>query len=220
MCGKFTQYADWDRLVAYADEILCNAAETEPSIETVTPMRVANVIRLRARGVREAARMRWGFVPANAPDPSVGTKFIHARIETIDEKPTYRDTFAKRRGIIVVSSFNEGEEITPTKTRQYIVKPNDGNPIAIAVIWERWSRGPGELLSFAMITTPANPPIRRITDRMPAVIAPGHWAKWLGEKPASIDELKALLVPFEGDWTMEPARKPAPSPKPAQADLF
>ncbi|HEY5337040.1 MAG TPA: SOS response-associated peptidase family protein, partial [Rhizomicrobium sp.] len=129
--------------------------------------------------------------------------------------------FFNRRGLVVVSTFNEGEELTPAKTAQYIIAPNDGKAIAIAVIWERWSRGPGELQSFAMVTTQANTLIGRITDRMPAVLPPEHWAKWLGEEPATVDELKALLVPFEGDWTMEPAKKPAPPPKPsAQATLF
>ena len=48
MCGKFTQFAGWDRLVAYAEDILRNAATTDTVIETITPMRVANVIRLNA----------------------------------------------------------------------------------------------------------------------------------------------------------------------------
>ncbi len=217
MCGKFTQRAGWDRMVRYADIVLSD----DGVIETITPMRVANVIHLDENGARRSTRMRWGFVPANAPDPSVGTKFIHARAETIDEKPTYRDAFFQRRGLVVVSSFNEGEEITPTKTAQYIITPNDGQPLAIAVIWECWSRGPGALLSFAMVTTPPNKLIGKITDRMPAVLPPEHWAKWLGEESASVTELKSLLVPFEGDWTMTPAKKPAPPPKPsAQAELF
>jgi putative SOS response-associated peptidase YedK len=58
---------------------------------------------------------------------------------------------------------------------------------------------------------------------MPAIIRPNDWAKWLGETPASVDELKALLVPFEGDWTMRPQGKTAPPPKPrddSQPSLF
>ncbi len=218
MCGKITQPANWARLVRYGEMILT----ARGTIETITPMRVADVIRLNGAGKRETARMRWGFVPANAPDPSVGTKFIHVRAETIEQKPTYREAFFQRRGLIVVDTFNEGEEITPTKTAQHVITPRDGKPIAIAVIWERWAaRGEVSLLSFAQVTVPANKLIARITDRMPAIIAPENWAKWLGEEPARVDELKALLVPFEGDWDMEPAKKPPPPPKPsAQADLF
>ncbi|HEY0107742.1 MAG TPA: SOS response-associated peptidase family protein, partial [Rhizomicrobium sp.] len=109
MCGKFTQRMFWSALVTLAELI---EAAGGP-VETVTPMRFATVIRLDAGKRREAARMRWGLVPANAADPSVGTKFIHARAETLDEKPTFRDAFFERRGLLVVDTFNEGKEITP-----------------------------------------------------------------------------------------------------------
>jgi putative SOS response-associated peptidase YedK len=221
MCGKFTQKPGWTG-VTTLDELIAAGADDAQAPDTVTPMRFADIVTLDGANMRASVRMRWGLVPANAADPNIGTKFIHARAETIDEKPTFRDAFLKRRGLVIVETFNEGEEVTPTKTRQYIISPNDGAPLAIAVIWERWTgRGPLDLLSFAMVTTEANMLIGKITDRMPAVVPPEHWAKWLGEEPATTEELKAMLVPFEGDWTMEPAQKPAPPPKPtAQAELF
>ncbi|HWA03789.1 MAG TPA: SOS response-associated peptidase [Rhizomicrobium sp.] len=218
MCGKFTQKPEWTGVTSL-EELIGKAGERP--VETITPMRVAEVIRLGANGKRETVRMRWGFVPADAQDANIGTKFIHARAETIDEKPTYRDAFLRRRGLIAVSTFNEGEEISPSKTVQYVVSPKDGKPLAIAVIWEAWMRGPVPLLSFAMVTTPPNALIGKITDRMPAVLPPEHWAKWLGEEPATVADLKSLLVPVEGDWDMQQAKKPAPPPRPsAQASLF
>jgi putative SOS response-associated peptidase YedK len=219
MCGKFTQKPGWSG-VTTLDELIAASAEGAQAPDTVTPMRFADVVALGGTGQRASVRMRWGFVPAHAQDPNIGTKFIHARAETIDEKPTFRDAFLKRRGLVFVETFNEGVEITPSKTRQYIVSPNDGAPLAIAVIWERWM-GRMDLHSFAMVTTPANMLIGKITDRMPAILPPEHWAKWLGEKPASVEELKALLVPFEGSWTMHPAKRPSsPSRPSAQAELF
>jgi putative SOS response-associated peptidase YedK len=220
MCGKFTQKPEWSG-VTTLEELIAGAESGTRPVETITPMRVAEVIRLDANGARETVRMRWGFVPSSADDANVGTKFIHARAETIDQKPTYRDAFAKRRGLIAVETFNEGEEISPSKTIQYVIAPKDGKPLAIAVIWESWMRGPMPLLSFAMVTTPANALIGKITDRMPAVLPPEHWAKWLGEESATTEELKALLIPAEGDWEMNQAKKAPPPPRPsAQASLF
>lgn len=218
MCGKFVQMKDWEAMVELAELVL---SVSHGLTETVTPMRVASVIRLGADGQRGVARMRWGFVPANAADQNIGTQFIHARAETIEEKPTYRDAFFNRRGLVIVRTFNEGKEITPTKTEQHVITPRDGKPLGIAVIWERWRKMPLE--SFAMVTTAANALIGTITDRMPAVIAPEHWGKWLGEEPASVDELKAILAPFEGDWDMEAAtgaKSPAPKKPSAQQELF
>lgn len=218
MCGKFVQMKDWEAMVELAQLVL---SVSHGLTETVTPMRVASVIRLNADGEREVARMRWGFVPANAADQNIGTQFIHARAETIEAKPTYRDAFFHRRGLVIVRTFNEGKEITPTKTEQHVITPRDGKPLAIAVIWERWRRMPLE--SFAMVTTAANALIGTITDRMPAVIPPEHWSKWLGEEPASVDELKAILQPFEGNWDMEAATRAkslAPKKPSAQQELF
>ncbi|MBI3676028.1 MAG: SOS response-associated peptidase [Proteobacteria bacterium] len=222
MCEKITQQSNWAELAELA-EIL---GQQPAPLETTTPMRFASVIRLNAQGKRESARLRWGLVTPSERDPNLGSKFIHARAETIDSKPTFRDAFAKRRGLLVVRTFNEGEDVG-SKTRQYIVTPRDGKPLAIAVIWERWHDPRGIVLdTFAMVTVPANALLSTITDRMPAMVADEDWKRWLGEEPASVEELKQILKTVEGDWDMQPAdakKEPAPEkPKKsaAQGSLF
>ena len=211
MCGKVTQRVNWQ------DALTPRAFEDAPDApsDTVTPMRFIWVVCRRAQGEREQRRMRWGFVPANASDPNIGTKFIHARAETIEQKPTFREAFVLRRGLIAVDSFNEAEEITPKKSQQYVIAPRGRKMLAIAVIWERWNGpGPVPLETFAMVTTPPNPLIAAITDRMPAVLDDADWPKWLGEEPATVDELKAMLKPSGLPMDMTRAGKPPPPPKP------
>jgi len=216
MCGKFTQMIAWGAYVTLADLIGLSGG----ALETITPMRFATVIRLSASGVREAVRMRWGLVPPGAKDPNA-SPFIHARAESIDERPTFAAAFRHRRGLVVVKTFNEGKEITPSKTEQHVIAPNDGGLLAIAVIWERWGELHGASLeTFAMVTVSANRLIGTITDRMPAIVPPEHWAKWLGEEPASQAELKSILVPMEGDWTMRPEKPPRPPRNDAQLPLL
>lgn len=217
MCGKFTQRVNWQDAVTLRQ---FNDAPAGAADETVTPFRFANVVCLDAHGRRRPVRMRWGLVPPTA-DQTVGGKFIHARAETIELKPTFRNAFLERRGLIVVSTFNEGKEITPKKTEQYVVTPRGRPATAIAVIWERWlGPAPIPLLTFAMVTTPPSPLIATITDRMPAVIDDADWAKWLGEEPATVAELKAILKTSDLPMDMEKAGKPAPPPRPQQGDLF
>ncbi len=206
MCGKFTQILTWSEMVEISNLLLASEAGI---VETVTPMRVASVIALDDRGRRRAVRMRWGLVLPGTRKP-----IIHARAETIDVKPTFRDAFASRRGIVAVSTFNEGLEVTPTKTEQYVLTPDDGAPIGIAVVWERTPdpRG-GSLLSFAMVTVPPNELIGSITDRMPALIDPADWPVWLGETPAKLEDVKALLRPSARALTMKRAAKPPPRKK-------
>ena len=217
MCGKFTQMMSWGTLVELADLI----GASEGPRETVTPMRFATIIRLNSAGRREAARLRWGFVPRWEKDPLRGTKFIHARAESLDDKRAFTEAFARRRGLLVVRTFNEGKEITPHRTEQHVVTPRDGKPVAIAVIWERWGEAhAGALESFAMVTVGANRLISAITDRMPAVVQAQDWGKWLGETPAHAQELKDMLKPFEGDWDMGPEKPPARGRNADMPELF
>ena len=211
MCGKFTQMMTWRALhglYSINDEFTASipSKSAPEEVETVTPVRDASVL-VWEDGVYNMKRMRWGFAKRSAKAPGARPDHIHARAETIDTLPTFAEAFAQRRGLLIVKTFNEGEEVGK-KTVQHTITPNDGKPMAIAVIFERWQHDDGgELLTFVMVTTPPNPLIARITDRMPAVIQPGDWALWLGEKPGSLADIKALLITQDGDWSMAPEKR-------------
>jgi putative SOS response-associated peptidase YedK len=197
MCGKFTQYSR-RQMQVFIDVLrtLLEITEADP-LETVTPMRFASVLMLDESRRRRMTPMRWGFSRRSADAPGNKPDHIHARCETIDSKPTFREAFAARRGLLIVRSFDEGKEIALGKTQQYTITPNDGQPMAIAVLWEKWeSQNGGALYTFVMVTTPPNRLTGAISDRMPAIISPGDWRKWLGEEAATPEQLKALLVPF------------------------
>jgi putative SOS response-associated peptidase YedK len=209
------------RDVVYLSDLIGRA---EPDgAETITPMRLAQVIALDGNGARKSVAMRWGLIPPHAENARDAKPHIHARAETIDSKPTFRDSFLNRRGLLVVSTFNEGEEVG-SKTVQYVCTPKDGKHMAIAVIWDLWNDGGPSLLTFAMVTTPPCEIVGTITDRMPALLEDSDWAKWLGEEPASVEELKAILRASPRDLDMQRASKPPRPPKPArdtgQAELF
>lgn len=214
----------WSGLHDLAGLINAPKATSGDAEEFTTPMRFAHVVRLNDASVRESARMRWGFADMGAKNPLEKPKHMHARAETIDTLPTFAETFAQNRGLVFVKDFNIGEEVTPKKTVQHVVSPRDGKPLALGVIWERWEHpGIGELLTFVMITVPANALIGAKTDRMPAIIAQENFAKWLGEESAHPQELKAMLQTVEGDWDMQPQKPKTAPPRPsnaAQQELF
>jgi putative SOS response-associated peptidase YedK len=223
MCGKFTQYASWQKVHAFSQPLVIKTEADEVVVST--PMRFANIMRMSAVGGREMVPMRWGYAGHEDPNPS-RPKHMHVRAETIDQRRTFAHAFASSRGILMVSTFNEGEELTNGKTKQWVVTPNDGQPIAIAVIFEEWRNGPETLLTFVMVTTPPNALIARITDRMPAILPREAWPAWLGETNAPLADVKALLQTYEdgGTWTMQPqaTSRPVrpPTPSSAQGSLF
>jgi putative SOS response-associated peptidase YedK len=228
MCGKFTQMASWRQVYEYSmaftpsDGALSAPGAADDTI-TATPMRMASIIYLDATGQRQVQQMRWGFADLKASNPN-RPKHMHARAETIDKLPTFRDSFEHRRGILLVKTFNEGEELPSGKTKQWVITPKDGAPVALAVIYEEWIRDDVSLLTFIQVTTPANPLITPVTDRMPAVLRPKDWSTWLGENNATPAEAKALLQTYDdgGGWEIAPQAAPskAAKAKAAQGALF
>lgn len=212
MCGKFRPKRAWRDMHA----LYRLMAPDEPVVETdaiVTPMRFAPVLRLQD-GKPALTPMRWGFAGRDAQAPAK-PRHMHARAETVDTLTTFADAFAHRRCVLVVDTFNEGEEVGG-KTVQWTITPRDGQPIAIAAIYEEWQNGAESLFLFVMITTPPNALIGRITDRMPAILAAEQVAPWL---TGSTVEAKAMLQTFDdaGAWRMD--REARPGAK-VQRDLF
>ena len=221
MCGKFTQVEWWTDIEGFSQPL--DEISDEAPVSFVTPMRLAKVVRIGEDGGRELVPMRWGF---SKPDnPSFKPDHMHARAETIDMRRTFSEAFEERRGIVLAETFNEGEQLPSGKTKQWVIRPKDRKPIAIAVIWEEWSGDAGSEPTFVMVTVPPNDLIGRITDRMPAILRREDWPVWLGETDAPLAEAKALLKTFDdgGAWEMseQAAAKSSKQAKPkSQFDLF
>ena len=77
----------------------------------------------------------------------------------------------------------------------------DKSHMVMAGLWDEWNdKKTGERIkSCTIITCSANALVGALHDRMPVIVAEENWAKWLGEEPATPEELKALLVPFKDD---------------------
>ena len=225
MCGKFTQMYSWQDVHAFSQPLGDKRDDDEVVIST--PMRMAKIMRLGGNGARELVEMRWGFAGRDDTVPT-RPKHMHARGETVDALPTFAQAFASARGILMVHTFNEGEELPNGRTKQWVITPQDAQPIAIAVICEEWRNGEETLQTFVQVTTPANTLISRITDRMPAILPREAWATWLGETDAPLADVKALLQTYEdgGNWIMteqassKPPRKPRSQKPNLQRDLF
>jgi putative SOS response-associated peptidase YedK len=172
MCGRFTQAYTWAELVAFYRLV----DETAPKLAAswnVAPTHGAGVIVLGGDGPR-LRPMRWGLVPSWAKDPSIGSKLINARAETLAEKPAFRQALKARRCIVPVAGFYEWRREAGGK-QPYFISGADGAPLSLAGLWEDWNG----LLTFTVVTVPANEMIAPIHDRMPAILAPDEALAWL-----------------------------------------
>src|SRR5262249_41295893 len=64
-------------------------------------------------------------------------------------------------------------------------RSQDGKPFGLGGLWDNWrDQTSGEWVrTFAIITTDANEMVAEIHDRMPLILAPGDYARWLSEEP-------------------------------------
>lgn len=220
MCGKFTQMYSWSEIHAIFAMLVGGDAPGGDASggandyeETVTPMRQARMVRRDATGGRELVLARWGWPDRRAATPLLDRpRHMHAKSETVDALPSFGPSFhAGRRGIVPVRTFNVGEAVG-ARVIQHVLAPHDGKPLGIAVIYDTVATSDGrEVLAFVMLTTAPTPQIARVTDRMPALLAPEDWATWLGEPAARVAAIMAPLVPYPGGLDM--AAQPKAPPK-------
>ena len=123
--------------------------------------------------------MRWGLVPYWADDVKIGNRLINARAETIERAPAFREAYQRRRCLVPADGFFEWRKAG--KTRQpLLVRRRDQAPFAFAGLWERWRQPDGQVLrSCTIVTCPANALVAPVHDRMPVILGPGDYERWL-----------------------------------------
>lgn len=197
MCGRFVAATPASDLARYLDVDEIVAEEREPSWNVAPTDEVLAVA--ERRGGRALGSFRWGLVPSWAKDPSIGARMINARAETLAKK--FRPAFERRRCLVPADGFYEWEKLPDGKRQPYYFHRADGAPLTFAGLWEFW-RDPRnaeiELRTCTIITTDANDIVRPVHDRMPAVLAPSDWARWLDRDQHDVESLAPLLRPADG----------------------
>lgn len=192
MCGRFVSILPPDsiaRLFGTTGTVPAGA----PSWNVAPGQQVLVVRRDPATGARRLDRLSWGLVPHWTKDLSEARKPVNARAETVTTIPMFRDAFLHRRCLVPVEAFYEWQPQEKAAKQPYAVARVDGDPFALAAIWEAWRGADGTLVeSFALVVTDANDDLLPIHPRMPVIVEPEDWPLWLGEVPG---DARHLLTP-------------------------
>lgn len=142
---------------------------------------------------RRLSAFVWGLVPSWSGEAR-GT--INARSETLETKPSFSESFQRRRCLIPADGFYEWKRLGKS-TQPYYFQLQDESQFAFAGIWDEWKNDDASITSCAIITTAPNELLATIHDRMPVILALDAQDKWL--RDSGPEELMKLLKPFSAE---------------------
>ena len=206
MCGVFTAHASWSEVVDFSQPLTVKDGDELIRFRVGQPIPV--VVWDAALSERVVLMMQWGFPTRNGR----GLAHFHVRSETIDQTRAFAPLFTcGKRGIVAVRTFNEGPSDEKGRTIQHVIDPHEEAPLGFAVLFDKFNISAGETMACVQVTVPANQLIATLggdVDRMPTFIEYADWGAWLGQTPATPEQLKALLRTKEGvQWTMSREQK-------------
>jgi putative SOS response-associated peptidase YedK len=166
----------------------------------IGPTQVAPIV-VMAERIRRLRIARWGLVPPWSRDLSLGGRMINAPVEAIEETPAFRAPFHSQRCLVPATGYYAWHTKEARK-QPYRITLRTGTLCAFAGLWERWTPEVGEPVeTFTIITTRANRLLSEVHERMPVMIIPSDYQRWLtGAEPTA----KKLLVPYTGAMTITP----------------
>src|SRR5690606_7908229 len=149
------------------------------------------------------------LVPRWSKAPGEGPLLLNARAETAASKPAFREALRRRRCLVPADGFYEWEQQGRATLPVFLPPRAEARPLGLAGLWERW-RGPDgrRLESCTILTTSANELIAPYHDRMPVVVTPGDYARWLDPRLDEPEALSDLLGPPPEDLLVATALEP------------
>jgi len=186
MCGRFVGAFSAELLMEEMTEALASAGmkfatgadDTLFAVNYNTaPTHTVPILR-HEESVVVVDPMQWGLVPSWSKDPTVGSKMINARSETITEKPSFRQSVPARRCIVPMSGFYEWDRTDPKRKVPYFVTREDGHVMLVAGIWT-----PSPVLegrhTFSLITRESVDDLSYIHSRSPVELYVEDAVEWM-----------------------------------------
>lgn len=155
----------------------------------IRPTNVVPVIAPSRNGMKAAFPMKWGF---QIPGRSL---VVNARAETAAEKPTFKESWERRRCIIPASWYFEWEHLTSNTGQKkvgnkYMIQPRGASMTWLAGLY-RLEDG---LPVFAVLTKEPTDELRQIHDRMPVILTRELITEWINPHSNPKELMKKSLT--------------------------
>ncbi len=185
MCGRYFRRSDKQRIAeAFRLGKLPEGFVLPEGDYNVAPTTFQPVIRAsRETGARELAMMRWGLVPhfAKSLADFKGFSTINAKAESLLKRAMWRVPFERHRCLVPADGFYEWKPLNAKTKQPYAFGMKSGEPFAFGGLWDAWKDpATGDWLqSFTIITTDPNELTAKVHNRMPVIVKPSDYDRWL-----------------------------------------
>ena len=218
MCGRFTLTVDpADLQSAFPEYSFPIQGKPRFNIAPTQPVLV-----LPNDGKLAADYYIWGLIPVWAQDPTIGSRLINARAETLAEKSSFRGAYKYKRCLVLADGFYEWKSQLGTKLKiPHYIRLKSGQPFAFAGLWDEWLSPDGsQIKSCTIITTEPNELMSTLHNRMPVILPGSAHAQWLETAPQKPEALQNLLTQYPADeMTAHPVSTLVNSPGNDRAEL-
>jgi putative SOS response-associated peptidase YedK len=174
------------------------SADDFPPRYNIAPTQPVLIARNDINGRPELQLVRWGLIPSWMKDPAtLRSPLINARAETAAEKPAFRGAMRHRRCLVPATGFYEWSGKRGTR-QPHLIRLKDRELFALAGLWEAWLGADGsEIETMAVLTVNSNADTAPIHDRMPVILDPTQFDRWLDCRSGSAEGVLDLLKPFD-----------------------
>ena len=189
MCGRFAQFSPVSLLREAFD---IRAVKCDP-VQSYNVAPSQDVFAVVYSGERILTKFFWGILLRLGKEESKPPLLINARLETIAEKPSFREAYKFRRCLIPADGFYEWEK-AGAKKQPWFFKVQSEWPFAFAGIWEkRREEDESTRCAFAVITTEATRPVSGIHNRMPVILDKKVYEHWLNPDENDPKNVKEII---------------------------
>lgn len=158
------------------------------------------------------------MVPYWSKDPKKGARPVNARAETAHEKAMFRKLIRERRCLIPANCYYEWKEM-PVGKRPYCIRMEEESPFFIGGMWDVWhAKEEDRLYTFTVLTTFPNEVSATVHDRMPVIVQPKDYQRWLD--PENEDVADIIAPPPSEGWIAYPVNRRVNGPKNDDAKLI
>jgi len=174
-----------------------HASDIQPSYN-VTPTSTVWIARSNDKNVW-LEPVRWGLVARWSKDPSKGPHPINARADTVATSKLFAPLLKKRRCLVPCDGFYEWQQ-SPSGKQPYVIRMKTNEPFFFAGLYDIWHEGePDALATFTIITGEPNELVAPIHTRMPVIVKPADYERWLDPNMTDPAALADIFTPYPAD---------------------